>query len=266
MAGVISIDNFIDLRAGNVEIATAGKLAIARCILEAERGCNLFVDLKNVYNRLELRTATDTWYQRLSRILADGGSQSDPLENLSFIVFNYDRCIEHYLTEVIHQVFGADYESALAQMRLARIYHPYGKIGDLKGCKGKPEVPFGADPQEQGVDLVGIAEGLRTFTEQMTDHEQLERIREEVASAETIVFLGFGFNKQNMRLLAHGRTGSARHVFCTGYGLSKSDRYSVGMAIQHYVAGHLGPDSIVVEDTTCRGLFDGYSRSLPGSS
>jgi len=78
------------------------------------------------------------------------------------------------------------------------IYHPYGQVGFMPWDDGNPKVNFGGT--DYG-DIVGLSGQIRTFNEQMEDKVQLDEIRQRVADAKRIVFLGFHFHNQNMELL-----------------------------------------------------------------
>ena len=50
-------------------------------------------------------------------------------------------------------------------------------------------------------DYWELSNGIRTYSEQMTDEEELANIHNEMNAALQIVFLGFAFHDQNMSLL-----------------------------------------------------------------
>jgi hypothetical protein len=65
---------------------------------------------------------------------------------------------------------------------------------------------------------------LRTFTEQIEDGEELTAMRQSLSEADRVVFLGFGYHRQNMALLSERVEGSASHVYGTAMGLSEADK------------------------------------------
>jgi len=266
MPGVVSIDNFIDLHSSNRAVEMIGKIAISYCILRAENNSRLAFDRSNIYNRLPLTKVADTWYQRLFRLAAEGGSAESPsgiFSNLSFVVFNYDRAVEHFLFEAFHEVIGLEEKIALDTVKMIPIYHPYGTVGTLPQWDVGTSVQFGADPDTQPIDLLETSRAIRTFTEQTGDVSIITEIKEIIKSAETIVFLGFGFNSQNMDLLSQQNPINTKRIFATGVGMSTSDANVVRYQIKNALKVQLAVDEIVVENTTCCGLFDAYSRSLP---
>ena len=57
---------------------------------------------------------------------------SQIFDNVSFIVFNYDRCIEHFLLFVLQNAYGiSDREAGKILVEKLRIIHPYGVVGDI---------------------------------------------------------------------------------------------------------------------------------------
>lgn len=271
MPQVISIDNFIDMHAGDVHIATCGKLAIVKSILEAERRSLLYVDPSNTYNTINFGgDLRKTWYSAFIKLLTENCRDSDlseRLQRLTLVVFNYDRCIEHYL----YRSFPNLYRRQISDQRAAElvseidILHPYGVVGSLPWQSNARPADFGREPSAS--DLVLLKDGLSTYTEELrTDQESVERIRDKVRSARYLIFLGFSFQRQNMNLLFPDR-GSRRirsnsrfDVFATGVGMSKSAREVVKADLQAVTGAE--PGRVHVEDLTCSSLFHEYWYQL----
>lgn len=190
-----SIDEFINRHTGDEVIAEVGKIQIAYAILEAERRSKLATT--------PLGTATsspsqlsDTWINSFTRMLFDGVRNSDVDNvgsNITIICFNYDRCIEMYLEHAIMNAFR-DVSPDRARQIVARIniIHPYGSLGGLN------EHPFGSDVSPQR--LRQMSDNIVTWSESRAS-ERAPKIQHAMANASTIVFLGFAFAPQNMRLL-----------------------------------------------------------------
>ena len=66
------------------------------------------------------------------------------------------------------------------------------------------------------------AQQILTFTEQVRDIDLVAGIRNALSSADRIVFLGFGYHRQNLELL---KSSAPKHVevFGTSFAMSKSD-------------------------------------------
>jgi hypothetical protein len=253
-----SIDNFLHVHQADEAVVKCGKLAIVRSILEAERRSKLYVAEPHKAALAErLARVDDTWLIRFFKKL--GELQMDPdrlFERLSVICFNYDRCIEAFLADAIQALYRVDEAAAQRALAGLKIFHPYGYIGPLG------EVPFGGHQRRPDL-LVKYAENIRTFTERVEEGAELAATRAEVAAADTIVFLGFAFHPQNLKLLSPGRDTVAWKVFATAYGISDAD----SRVIQNEIGAVLsGPTASVREmyfrKLRCAELFDEFSRSL----
>ncbi|WP_409189832.1 hypothetical protein [Bradyrhizobium sp. RDM4] len=80
------------------------------------------------------------------------------------------------------------------------IIRPYGTVGSVLDGR-LDHVPFGDGSR---LDVFNILDRIRTFTESgaLHDTEQLERL---LSEAFMCVFLGFGFHRQNLDLLARSK-------------------------------------------------------------
>ncbi|CAN7703504.1 hypothetical protein [Mesorhizobium sp. LjNodule214] len=261
-----SIDNFLDSHKGNRRMEMCGKLAIVRAILTAERSSNLYVSGTNIYNKLHLDRLKNTWYLKLGELLFSCQKDELPerLAQISFIVFNYDRCVEQFLYWGIRIYFGLESEEAGQLVERVRIYHPYGTIGRLPWQDdGKGSVEFGA---EDSFDLLALSKQIKTFTEG-TDPESSEivALRRDLDEAETVVFLGFGFDTLNMQLIEPKRGVAGEQVvkayYATAVGLSESDVEIVKGELAHLCTAHATALNIR-NDLYCYKLFEEFRLSL----
>ena len=261
-----SIDEFIDNHRGNVSIERCGKLAIVRSILQAEKQSSLFVNPDNFYNELSFGSVEDTWFNIFWQRITTN-CQADQLEQrfstIAFIVFNYDRCLEHYLYRSIQNYYGLSSDAAGNLVSSIKIYHPYGTVGSLPWSSDQPKVGFGAEPVVG--QLGDLAEQIRTFTEG-TDPQLSEvlAIRNHVAEADKLLFLGFAYHRQNINLLKSEekfRSNPNARCWGTAYGISDNDRPSIERELKD-LYGTNTPHEMQIRDLKCRGLFETYSRDL----
>ncbi|RZF59116.1 hypothetical protein EWE75_23495 [Sphingomonas populi] len=230
-----SIDNYLDAHRGNTIIETLGKIGIASSILSAEANSALVKkDSKRIQSSPWSDKLLSSWYIPFIQLL-NAGRPLDEIDNLfdnvSFVIFNYDRCFEAFLVEAITAYYQIGVARAKAIIGNATIIHPYGKVGDLP-WQGGLSVPLGGD---NNINLLEVSREIRTFTETV-DSGLAARIKDVVAAAETIVFMGFGFLEQNMQLMRHhSGNGSARRVFATTAGISDSDAEVVKQKIVQMV-------------------------------
>lgn len=92
-----SIDNFLDVRRDNPDIALLAKAALVYLILKGERESNLAVERRGRSVGLEPKAIDETWYQEFAQLLFEKVGVEDieaALSRLSVVDFNYDRCFE----------------------------------------------------------------------------------------------------------------------------------------------------------------------------
>ncbi|WP_404414167.1 hypothetical protein [Brevundimonas vesicularis] len=260
----LSIDNVIDALE-NKEIELLGKLGIARGILKAEAHSTYFRPAQDT-RKVDMSMFQNTWYSSFTKLLTEQVklSQIDNLfDNVEIVNFNYDRCLEHYLPLSLSDYYGIAPEQIQALMKDWLIHRPYGLTGRLPWRSGEePAVQFGHCGAAQ---LVEVVDQIRTFTEQIEEGEALDAMRAAIASADRIVFLGFAFHRQNVRLIA---TDIQDHteILATAQGISKSDRGVIedeladAFGFGHEI-GRMGRIDLAA-DTKCNELFRNYWRTL----
>jgi hypothetical protein len=252
----VSIDYFLYSRSDQRHFELLGKLAIAACLITAERG-SLSLLPRRPGKLIDLSLSERSWLARLFKsVLAPGIRKSEMetiFDNVSFIVFNYDRCIEHYFTHAMASHFSIDLSAAAAIVgERLKIVHPYGSLGPL--CDEKESVMFGhhyrSDSYEAADGLYAMSQRLLTFTE--SQRARAAEAKEMMKHAIRLVFLGFGFGDQNMELLRPTQTtiqdirGTVRH-------LSLSNQREVARQIGSITGQHVNDDDLV--DCDCASLI-----------
>jgi len=260
-----SIDEFMDQHKDDEEVQLCGKLAIVKSILIAERRSKLYVDWRAPYaGARRFEQALDSWFVRFFKIASKGiakANANQALDNIFVINFNYDRCLEVFLRDALFALYRMDNDVA-DRILDQRVLHPYGRIGSLPSGSVMDPLPFGAD-EDWVTNLSRLSKGIHTFTEQIGDAQVVGRIREEISKAKVIIFLGFGFHRQNMDLLTSGTRSVVRRIYATSYGMSDPDRNLV----QNQLKERLSNPSVTLRiempnNLTCKQLFDDYQRSL----
>jgi len=267
-----SIDNFIDMHANEPHISEMGKLQIAIAIAKKERSSKLFFETNDSKALLDLKKLQDTWIDSFSRILFEKTPKeniTDIGENVSIICFNYDRCIEFYLIEAIRQTYiGVSYAQAHEIVSSMKIIHPYGTLGELPNnlhARDGGVVPFGGEVGED-IDPWPVSERLKTYTEQIEDVDMLTSIQLAMEMAKQIIFLGFAFNPQNMKLLSLPDGYTSKSVFSTGKGISPQETDEISSRIvQLYnpIGQTHGINYLHIEEnSTCAELMNMHRRNL----
>lgn len=267
MPQAISIDNFIDSHSEDERVAVCGKLAIARCILEAEARSSLRVDRSNINNKINFGSVESTWFNAFFQLLTENCQKANlpaRLKKVAIISFNYDRCIEHYLHSALQNYYGMTSEAAANALTSLAIHHPYGAVGTLPWAGTGQGIEFGETVHAR--QLVALMSQLRTFTEgTQTDTSDVGAIRSTMLNAERVAFLGFAFHRLNLELLLGDSNASksmrANHVYATALGLSNSDAGLIAQDLAK-VGGHEIGDIQIRTDLSCSQLFQEYWRSL----
>lgn len=267
MPQAISIDNFIDTHQGDVKIELCGKLAIAKAIIDAERRSLLYVDPSSGETKFDFSQTEATWVNNFFKIITENCRAVDlkkRLSEISLIIFNYDRCTEHYLYTAIQNYYALSAQDAASLVNSMDIYHPYGTVGLLPWQSDKSSTEFGAELNS--TELLSIAKQIKTFTEGTNpDSSEVTEIRNATKTSARLVFLGFAFHKLNMELL---RTqdelpleDKSKRVFATAMGISRND-------IEEIVEELAGmgnceiPNIHVRNDLVCHAIFPEFARGI----
>jgi hypothetical protein len=261
MSQAISIDNYLHAHAEDATINFVGKLGIAASILEAERESRLAVPREA--DTFDLGQLSTTWYTQFFQMLTEGVQRRNLeqiFDNVSFITFNYDRCIEHYLLHALANYFRTSSADTRSIVNLLRIEHPYGQVGRLPWQQREGNTPFGT--RFHGSELPEIASQIRTFTEQVKDGDMIDRAKRLITDAEVVVYLGFSYGNMNMDLLSLQESQS-KEIFGTCFGISLPNRKS----IEEDIICSMGSvrncvENVHLADMTCADILKSYWRPI----
>lgn len=261
-----SIDTFIDAHSDNKKMTLCGKLAIVRSILLAEKSSLLYIDNSNKYNKLNFKAIEETWYTKFMRLIAEDCSKENlatRLQSISLIIFNYDRCVEHFIYNALQNYYGITPEEAANLVNKIDIYHPYGTVGKLPWQEGK-SIAFGAEVNPKV--LLELTKQIKTFTEGTNpEASAIMAIRDNVLNSTNILFLGFAYHRQNMELLIPSMPTTdpieKRLCFGTATGISDSNCEIIRNELNMSFRSNITPQHIR-NDLNCYPLFDEYWRAL----
>ena len=215
-----SIDSYLDFHQADTELVALGKFCIAYQILAAESGSKLQKDGQGNYR---LNGLAGTYLPKLFSAMNEGTTKANPeriFANVSFICFNYDRCIETYMFLAVQALIGCTPQDAFGISSNLKIWHPYGSVGSLwhqMPPLSERSIRFGLSDEQQPANAW---RDLRTFTENVSDTGLQASIHAEIENAYRIVFLGFSYLEQNMRLLTPPNAIQATEIVGTSLGLS----------------------------------------------
>lgn len=224
----VSIDAFIHRNRGSTFITEMGKALIALEIAKAERGSLMHMSRREEQSgTLDRKELEDTWIGPFFRTMADGVEDPAQLgKGVTIICFNYDRCIEFYLREAIHKAYRVERRIAQDIVDKMNIIHPYGTLGKLPwnfSGVGDGKLHFGPE-LDSYFELFEVGQNIRTYTEQAHDAEEVKKIHDAMFDCQNLIFLGFGFNNQNLDLLRirslnNYLNPALRNIYTTGVGI-----------------------------------------------
>lgn len=260
-----SIDNFLHTHQSDAKILSCGKLAIVQSILEAESHSKLYLSARERNEVFDFEKVEDTWFHSFSVKLMEGYPKekiSQVFDNISIICFNYDRCIEHYLSYALATYFQVDFNEASSVVEGLRIIHPYGTVAQLGNADDQETLPFGYVPN--GPRLVPLAGRIRTFTEGLHEGVLIDEMEDYIQQATQIIFLGFGYLEQNMKLLriaTNSETLVKENVWGTAFDVSESDVAAIRNSIHDTL--DVAPNAIELHrGMSCSGLFKEHWHGL----
>jgi len=259
----ISIDNFIDTHKGNEKLELCGKMGIVQSIIQAEKSSLLYQEKNQEINFNELNK---TWYLSFFKTITENcviENLPNRLKLITLIIFNYDRCMEHFLINALKQYYNIDDRAAISLVSNIKIIHPYGTIGPLPWqiSNSNNYVEFGESVKTNC--LIENAQNIKTFTEGV-ESNRIKELHNIMSKSRRIIFLGFAYHKLNMKLLGKGgffASYQSEDVECfgTSFGMSKNDKELVINSIQALYAEKIKTN---IENLTCFDSFNEYSRSL----
>lgn len=261
----ISIDNFIDTQRKNEKIALCGKLAIARSILEAEKKSKLFYDPYEKKPGITFGNLEETWYLAFFQLITENCDVTEltaRFKSIKLVIFNYDRCIEHFLCEALQKYYKINKSESADILNSLTIHHPYGSVGQLSWNGNNSEsTDFGTEPDSK--QLLKIANKIKTFTEGTDPHESdIVLLKENIFNAKRLVFLGFAFHKLNMELLTPDPNVPPKdspRCYASTFGISESDKKIINGQITRLYQSNIKTE---MASLRCKDFFAEFWRGL----
>ncbi|WP_062328330.1 hypothetical protein [Treponema endosymbiont of Eucomonympha sp.] len=260
----ISIDNFLDKHKDNEYIVTCGKLAITFSILLYERACKLYNEDSSdlvIGSDSEKKTWHTLCFQKITEncLLHD---LKERLQSITFVIFNYDRCFEQFFYYAFMQDYAVDKNTAKEIIKNMNIIHPYGTVDKFDGSN------LGAPNGLNGSQLAELSKNIKTFMEHIdSSSNDYIKTNDAFKEANRIIFLGFAYHEQNMKLLYPDllksnlfeeviRTGKKDvNIYGIGYGISYNDRIWIQNMFRKIDKRVQNPDILNVD---CKKLFTDF--------
>lgn len=193
-----TIDAFLEDRPSHRDI---GAFAIAHILMRLE-------DEQSIFPGRD-------WYPILFRDLKLR-EVDKPSEISGIVTFNYDRSLEHYLTETARRTFeGTRRDAALRKLHSIPIVHVHGMLGSY------PEMPY-KTTRSTGEIEKGAAGISMVHDAHLDSAEEFKSANKLIEEAREVIFLGFGYDTRNLKRLGILNRDSLPVVRGTALGLESA--------------------------------------------
>ena len=234
-----SMDEALHYSADDPEIVELGKIAIAHRVLDAERQSTLPSDddPSALAKFNPSYSPTKNWLYHFLSMVISGTRHADSagvFKKVTVINFNYDRTVEHFLFLALQRSAALTEEQTREAIASLTMLRPYGSLGPLPWQDRSAGLGYGGIQSPAGI--IAASQNIRTFTEQFTDQTIITDLEHAFYNAELIVFLGFGFHQQNVKLLSPGkgpRSIRPRRVLATGYKMDNENYREVEGSLEN---------------------------------
>lgn len=207
-----SIDQFLTNNKGFDKI---GRLVITEILNRCETKSNV-QDLTDENNHKKLGDREhENWMSYFfnnffSKIIGDKGLESLTNNNINFkfITFNYDRSLEYYLYSGIYNMYSEVFKNSKNESLFEKIiskfkiHHMYGWLDSLN-YKENTIIDKYKYQDIKSADLIHISQNIHIIHSEERK-KCLQPTRELIQKADTIVFLGFGYDEYNIFNLLEG--------------------------------------------------------------
>lgn len=173
------------------------------------------------------------------------------LNKLKIITFNYDRSLPHFLHRRLKASYkdpGQFVEDYIANQ--LQILHVYGRLGELPWeTSGANHLDYGYKFQPYMNDMTPFLDNIKIIGEDVSGFDPIKVAKENIKNADRIIFMGFGFHKENLEVLdLLALTRKKHRIFATGFDLSDPEKQRIAKLLQRKVAQVPSSLSIVFGD------------------
>lgn len=204
-SGKNSIDAFLE---HNIEFSDIGKAAILSILGRCESPDALFNFENNWLRYL---------YGQLNTSFQEFGSH-----DLSIITYNYDRSVETFFYTALKYTYHRSDEETLAVVSKIPIVHLHGTLGKLQWQDSASRSPYTPEITPEKL-RAGVA-NIKIIHEEPTDRDsEFRQAKSLLASAERVMFIGFGYDRTNLARLDIPKMGP-RHALGSCVGMSAAEK------------------------------------------
>ncbi len=238
----LSIDLFL---ARNPKFAEIGKQAIVTSILESERKSSFGEKMQDIFK-------SQDWYSylfdKMTAEMSDPESYDKFYRNeVTFITFNYDRSLEHFLYESLRNSFSeAPTDKIQNQFNKIKIFHVYGVVDKLLWRDGSTK--YREIPSLTTINV--LSRNIKIVHERSIPGDDIKAMKDIIKEAKRIYFLGFGYARENLEILGLPAVLGGQQIFGTAFTFTNNEISEIKRRLS-------GPRSLNpwILDIDCLGLL-----------
>ena len=199
----------------------------------------------------------------LTKEIAKKENYNSLCENkLSFVTFNYDRSLEHFLYEsLVNSFSNVDSSALIDQLNAFPIIHVFGQIAPLPWQdQGNLPLPLKYGTSVSEINIIDrLRKNIRTIYDERTDesfNEQLEKAQYLIYNAQRVFFLGFGYAKENLELLKIPECLNIKQwIYGTALGATEKEITNITRLLNR--RGHPTPviNPTIIKNCDCQALL-----------
>ena len=187
------------------------------------------------------------WYTYLYQKMIEGLNKKEDLlrigqNKISFITFNYDRSLEHFLFENIYGLLknaGVNREQIANAISPIKFLHVYGKTGHLPWQVGafedervmnvnKEDVKYGGETRPVMQVAMQVHKMINVMYDERKESSDIKEAQDLIRNADRIMFLGLGYDDQNLKLLGMPQLLEGKRIYGTAYKATKNEIIHIG--------------------------------------
>jgi hypothetical protein len=225
----VSIDKYLNINKGVKDI---GVLSVAAAIHFFELN-----SIRNLpFNNFSLE---GDWYTYLYKKMIQGLDTPEDLlrisENrVSFITFNYDRSLEHFLFSTLYGLLKnamVSKEILASKLKEIPFIHVYGKIGYLPWetnfTYGGGTEDYGSCRKLPGEIATSTQKMINLIYDEIKESPEIEKAKKLISDAKRIIFLGFGYDETNLSILGLPSLLQNKYFLGTAFKSTGNERYQI---------------------------------------
>jgi hypothetical protein len=228
-----SVDAFLEEQHDHLEIGIA---TMSMVLVRRENTAKLYQDGNPQTN----------WLRYLLMHLRGTSFEEFHRNAVSFVTFNYDRSLEHFLCRTLAHTFSKSEPESGEVIKKIPIIHLHGRLGYLpwEGEKSGPCRPYETTITRDVVNTC-IREVKVVHRTTEINAQEFAQAKALLAKADRVYFLGVGFNNRNLERIGVKQL-QANKARATGVGLTQHEYDDVHRSIGDHLMILIGANCITL--------------------